>query len=373
MTSLKTGLHAIALCTFACMVFYGCNASSTNESSMSENSPQEQLYAVGDFAGSHILIAYAGASRASDEITRSKEEALEKATELIGKIKVAPATFEDFAREESDGPSGVQGGSLGNWAKGQMVPEFDAAVELLEIGDISEEPVETAFGYHIIRRDNNLYPHYAADAFIVAFTAPQTPATVTRTPEEAQVLADSIKEVLTADSFVELANAHNDLNEGPIPFNTFPDDGSREPIPGLADSLKNIAFNSVIGPLEIPIGYAFVRRLKVDQRAGSHILISYTGARNANPDVSRTKEEALEEAMRLTALAKENPDQFAELAMEHSNGPSGPTGGDLGIWFKGRMVPEFDSALDNMVAGDITDEPVETEYGYHVIKRNELN
>lgn len=348
----------------------GCNA---NQAS-SQSEPVEQLFGTGDFAGSHILVAYAGAMRADSGVTRTKDEAFEKAQSLIAQLNESPDKFEELARTESDGPSGAEGGDLGSWPRGQMVAEFDTAIELLEMHGITAEPVETAFGYHVIRRNElEKVAHYNADLFIVGFANPQSPPTVTRDIDAARVLSDSIKEVLTRDNFEELAAQYNDAGEGEaVPTGVFPET-ARFPIPGMADTLKTLGFGDVIGPLAFQGGFAFVRRLEVsDQRAGSHILISYTGAQNAGPDITRTKEEALEEAMRITALAKEDPSSFAELAMEHSDGPSGPQGGNLGKWFKGRMVPAFDDALDTMQPGDVTDEPVETDYGYHIIIRQEI-
>lgn len=59
---------------------------------------------------------------------------------------------------------------------------------------------------------------------------------------------------------------------------------------------------------------------------------------------------------------------FAELAKEKSTGPSGPNGGDLG-WFNAKsMVPEFSAAVAAMQPGDVSSEPVKTQFGYHVIK-----
>ena len=74
-------------------------------------------------------------------------------------------------------------------------------------------------------------------------------------------------------------------------------------------------------------------------------------------------------AVELTAKAKKAPDTFPELAKQHSNGPSGPRGGLLGKWPKGRMVPAFDEAISKLKIGEITADPVETPFGYHVMKR----
>ncbi|MEL6435504.1 MAG: peptidylprolyl isomerase [Pseudomonadota bacterium] len=58
---------------------------------------------------------------------------------------------------------------------------------------------------------------------------------------------------------------------------------------------------------------------------------------------------------------------FATLAAERSTGPSGPNGGDLGYFTRGRMVPEFEAAAFELNAGDYSKEPVQTQFGWHVI------
>jgi peptidyl-prolyl cis-trans isomerase C len=62
---------------------------------------------------------------------------------------------------------------------------------------------------------------------------------------------------------------------------------------------------------------------------------------------------------------------FAALAKEKSTGPSGPSGGQLGWFSAGRMVPEFEKAAMALDVGAITQEPVQTQFGWHVIKLEE--
>ena len=63
-----------------------------------------------------------------------------------------------------------------------------------------------------------------------------------------------------------------------------------------------------------------------------------------------------------------NGDDFAELAKNKSTGPSGPSGGDLG-WFKrGQMVPPFEKAAFSLNKNEVTQRPVQTQFGWHVIK-----
>ena len=61
---------------------------------------------------------------------------------------------------------------------------------------------------------------------------------------------------------------------------------------------------------------------------------------------------------------------FAELAKENSTGPSGPGGGSLGWFGKGAMVPAFEEAVIGLEDGGVS-EPVQTQFGWHVVKRNE--
>ena len=76
----------------------------------------------------------------------------EKANELLAKINAGEVSFEDAARENSSCPSSQMGGSLGEFGRGQMVPEFDAACFEMEVGEV-RGPVQTQFGYHLIRLD----------------------------------------------------------------------------------------------------------------------------------------------------------------------------------------------------------------------------
>lgn len=94
---------------------------------------------------SHILVKVD--SGASDE---DKAAAKAKIEGLIAQIKEG-ADFAELAKANSDCPSKEQGGDLGFFGHGQMVPEFDAAAFALEEGGISDI-VETQFGFHVIKK-----------------------------------------------------------------------------------------------------------------------------------------------------------------------------------------------------------------------------
>lgn len=74
----------------------------------------------------------------------------DKCNELLEKIVAGEVTFEDAAKEHSTCPSGAQGGSLGQFGRGQMVPEFDQAAFAAEVDHVVG-PVKTQFGYHLIK------------------------------------------------------------------------------------------------------------------------------------------------------------------------------------------------------------------------------
>ncbi|MBU1344852.1 MAG: peptidylprolyl isomerase [Proteobacteria bacterium] len=71
---------------------------------------------------------------------------------LIDKIKNGE-DFEQLAKEHSKCPSGRNGGDLGEFGPGQMVPEFDTVVFNEEVG-IPHGPVKTDFGFHIVEITN---------------------------------------------------------------------------------------------------------------------------------------------------------------------------------------------------------------------------
>ena len=95
---------------------------------------------------SHILVAVKpGASDADRAAAKDKAERLAK------EVRASPARFAEIAKANSEDPgSAAQGGDLGTFARGSMVKAFEDAVFAAKSGDIVG-PVETEFGYHVIR------------------------------------------------------------------------------------------------------------------------------------------------------------------------------------------------------------------------------
>ena len=132
----------------------------------------------------------------------------------------------------------------------------------------------------------------------------------------------------------------------------------------LQPALK-LKVGQISDPVDSPYGFLIFNRVNVDAVTASHILISYKGALRS--ETNRDRRDARKLAEKILKELKSGRD-FAELARKHSDGPSGPKGGELGRFERGQMVPEFDQAVFGLETGAIS-EVVETKFGYHIIKR----
>ena len=85
-------------------------------------------------------------------------ETKEAAQEIIAKLNDG-GDFAALAKESSTGPSGPNGGALGTFGRGQMVPVFETAAFSMPVGSFSAEPVQTQFGWHVITvSDRSIQP-----------------------------------------------------------------------------------------------------------------------------------------------------------------------------------------------------------------------
>lgn len=87
--------------------------------------------------------------RARHILVKTKEEA-----EAIIKKLAGGAKFEDLAKESSTDGTASNGGDLGYFTEGQMVPEFEKAAFALKPGEYTKEPVQTQFGFHVIQLED---------------------------------------------------------------------------------------------------------------------------------------------------------------------------------------------------------------------------
>lgn len=120
-----------------------------------------------------------------------------------------------------------------------------------------------------------------------------------------------------------------------------------------AHAVEEIMFNAVT-PSSMQSAYEelYANQAPGEEYNASHILV-----------------ETEEVAKELVTALNEGGD-FAQLAKDKSTGPSGPSGGELGWFGAGMMVAEFEQAVAQLEVGAIS-EPVQTQFGWHVIKLNE--
>jgi len=101
-------------------------------------------------AASHILFA------ADRDDVQGFTQARAAAASVLAELKLRPERFGDLARAHSACPSAAQGGALGQITAGQTTIEFEQALTELTPGSISERPVESRYGLHIIRLDGKV-------------------------------------------------------------------------------------------------------------------------------------------------------------------------------------------------------------------------
>lgn len=103
-------------------------------------------------AAQHVLVTWKGSAGAPKSVTRTKDEAKKRADEVAAKAKAG----EDFSSlvttySDDEGTKGRQG-SLGKFDRSKMVKPFADAAFALPVNGTSD-PVETAYGYHVIKRN----------------------------------------------------------------------------------------------------------------------------------------------------------------------------------------------------------------------------
>jgi peptidyl-prolyl cis-trans isomerase SurA len=201
--------------------------------------------------------------------------------------------------------------------------------------------------------------------------------TVSRSKEEAlqraQMLARMAK---SGDRLAELVRKYSDRPGATEDLGLF---RIRPAQPGafgaeVAHKAGALRPGEISDPVETPTGYFVIER-RTDPPTGptrvsaKHILISFQGAEHAIPGVKRSESEARELAEQIDRDAKAGKN-WNELARNTDEPGSKETGGDLGAFTRGQMVPAFERAAFALPVGAISD-VVQTPFGFHVIQRYE--
>ncbi|OSQ36010.1 peptidylprolyl isomerase [Thalassospira mesophila] len=106
----------------------------------------ERFRAPSLYEASHILFT-------ADHTPAAREKARLRALAALGILKRDPEKFRTLARNESDCSSRQSDGRLGQISRGETVEAFDQMLDRLDPGTIAPEPIETRFGFHILRLD----------------------------------------------------------------------------------------------------------------------------------------------------------------------------------------------------------------------------
>lgn len=345
-------------------------AAASSESSKVPTKPKKAPTRV---AGAHIVIGHKDAERKPPETTRTREEALARAREALSRARAKGSDWAKVVTEFSDDPNaGRTAGRMGTFQAGQLAGPFQALGDALfgmEIGQVSDI-VESPYGFHVLMR--LAIVEYAASHILIQYKGSERArSTVTRSKEEAKTLATKLTGEAKAAG-ADFAAIAKENSDGPTAsrggyLGIFE---AAQMVSEFTDAVAKLQIGEITGPVETAFGFHVIRREKIDRVGASHVLIAYQGATRANPSVTRTKEEARALAEKVTGLAKATGADFAAIAKEHSDGPSGPRGGVLGVFGRGQMTAAFEKAAFGLKVGEIAG-PVETPFGFHVILRTE--
>ncbi len=189
--------------------------------------------------------------------------------------------------------------------------------------------------------------------------------------EIASLINDSVQDGETISGFanttasIDFVNANSELGYIDVWWfkNTLPQ--------VIADTLITMNTNDVYGPYEdkgtFNVSKVIETRQMADSAKAKHILIRYQGLRTAPQDVVRSQEDAKILADSILTIIKGNKSKFESLAAEFSEDLSNKdTGGDLGYFTTGRMVPAFNDFVFENKIGDVG--VVETNFGFHIIE-----
>ena len=138
----------------------------------------------------------------------------------------------------------------------------------------------------------------------------------------------------------------------------------------LRDPLYALKTGEVSDPIRTPFGNVIVRRCPLEKIHLREILIRYEGARNAWPEITRTRDEAHIFVQALQLETSLDPSRFETVARESSEDPSRDKGGDVGFVYRGRLDPEIEKFAWTLGPDQVSD-VIETDAGFFIIQRVE--
>jgi hypothetical protein len=213
-----------------------------------------------------------------------------------------------------------------------------------------------------------------AEAIVVQWQGAEgADESITRTPADARIRAEELLASIEngARDFATVARQDSDARasgaRGGL-IGTY----SREDWPPRHEAIRDRAFalqtDQISEVMEAPYGWVILHRCTAEFRNTRHVLVRFAGARNAGPEITRTHDEAQARAREIRERLVAPGADFAAIARETSEDGSRERGGEMGWLGRGRLVPPYEASAFTLEVGAIS-EPIETEFGFHVIQR----
>ncbi|MDO4617047.1 MAG: peptidylprolyl isomerase [Lachnospiraceae bacterium] len=359
---------------------------------------EEQLLSQGE-----INEAFASVSVTDDEIRKFYEEgkenfkteeqinarhilmeSLEEIRKIREQILAGEISFEDAAIAHSTCPSAPQGGELGFFGRGMMVPEFDEAAFAAELNQVTE-PVQTQFGYHLIKVIDKKLASIApfeevTDQIRAQLTQQkQNDVLVTRIEvlkgkyDDIQVDESAVDRLIDQypaqhQSYLQTEEGRNAVREQKLAYMVLTRSAREKGKDQEADF-----FASVRDYEEQMLAQQMIQELFdsieiSDEEAKKYYDVAVSQFRTPEQVHARhILVDSREKADEIREKILSGEISFEDAAKEHSTCPSKADGGSLGYFGHGQMVQEFDEAAFAAEIGQVT-EPVQTQFGYHLIK-----
>ena len=204
---------------------------------------------------SHILVSTTPGKNTLDS--------LKSYAELIRKKAAEGEDFGLLAKTYSSDPSASNGGDLGWFARGEMVPEFENAAYALQPGQISDV-VETQFGFHIIKCEGRKGDKIKASHILIKSSPSE------KDLNDKLALADSLFDLIQSGaSFDELARSYTDDEISRDSSGQLGWFASADLLPEFVEAIANLEIGQVSGPVASQFGYHLIR---LDERREAQTL-----------------------------------------------------------------------------------------------------
>jgi parvulin-like peptidyl-prolyl isomerase len=273
----------------------------------------------------NILLVHEGATAASAEHSRSREEALELAGDLVRRLRDGES-FERMAETYSQAGNARTGAVLGSFAPGMLAPELDRFLFSAAIDEISE-PLATRSGVHILQR---IESHAAVLQILVSGQG-----------DDARARCDELLARMRGPSDTLLKAAAFDMPVGEI-----------------------------AGPFESPLGFHILKRVRLDEIDPERVELNFVRVRAILVQFDVATGADMTRAPTVSAAKTIADELMRTLARAHDDDPGGKEReGDLG-WIY-RHTPELSPILRRafLMRVDELSEPTLTSHGWLILRR----